>query len=575
VTKAFRKRCGIIGTPLSLCHFVTLSLALAFATSTSAAEDPSAVASSAAATATDNGITVTASLDITDRWARVGAYVPVRLTIGNGGGRDLATVQVDNGGPMETVAPVEVAAGGQGEVVVPVFYVGGELTLRITLVDADARRIARIEVTPPSVRAVPADTAIVGVPADDAELSGARLDAVKAATREALGLPNVQVVRIAGGNSDLANQCGLLDAWLDEKMSWVGSRAAQIQMNDDTPQVHKIFPTGVTETVQPQTYRMFDARVWPATDRLRLWLWLGLMAAGALTAGFLIRRRRCFLATGVMLGLAGAATIIILGFGEMRVARLTVARVFHVTASMNIGDVKQECATELLLLLESRGGKTAGFSYFPFGSAPCARPVLISSEDLFRTQGTLTCPAHEDGLEAGVSYNGLDRTGVPVIDFLVDKINAKRDRQQSDAIQARRNIHVESRRPQLLLQILMRIEEPPIGVGGPTATKAGFGMLASRPNFITALYVEATSATDHTGRTQPVDAWAAEWKRSADPNIAYAGRSLKWWADARQEGPGPFIIVWMKDDPPEKVDDGQEHRRMPTMVIYNERPSPN
>jgi hypothetical protein len=47
----------------------------------------------------------------------------------------------------------------------------------------------------------------------------------------------------------------------------------------------------------------------------------------------------------------------------------------------------------------------------------------------------------------------------------------------------------------------------------------------------------------------PLGACAVEWKEAADSDLAYAGRSLAWWAAARQEGPGRFRLTWVRDVP--------------------------
>ncbi|GAG10709.1 unnamed protein product, partial [marine sediment metagenome] len=47
------------------------------------------------------GIDVTASLEITDGWARVGAYVPVTFTVTNRTDKEIAEVFVTTGGPVD------------------------------------------------------------------------------------------------------------------------------------------------------------------------------------------------------------------------------------------------------------------------------------------------------------------------------------------------------------------------------------------------------------------------------------------------------------------------------------------
>ncbi|MCX5648357.1 MAG: hypothetical protein NTX40_04570, partial [Planctomycetota bacterium] len=68
--------------------------------------------------------------------------------------------------------------------------------------------------------------------------------------------------------------------------------------------------------------------------------------------------------------------------------------------------------------------------------------------------------------------------------------------------------------------------------------------VAGRADVVRALCVARMEGTDASGATKPLAAWAAEWKASEDSATAYAGRSLAWWADRRQEGDGTWILVF-------------------------------
>jgi hypothetical protein len=418
--------------------------------------------------------------------------------------------------------------------------VGGELALRITAMDSAENEVGRAVVVPPSARALPNDTALIGVVSNDPASVGYTLEAIEKATRQALVVANSRVLVTAPEILEQADRCGMLDAQvIDEYGNGHPLRSADVTWFGGKAYVEGVLPGGIAETVQPQAHKLFDAHVWPAADRQKLWHGLVLMVLAVISVGFLTPRRRWFLATACMLAVAAGTTAIVLQFGDVRMSRLSEARVVYVGAKRG---------TETFTLLESRGGKTAQLNYLAYpqpNDLVYADPVLASSEDLFRHQCTLTYP------EDMVLPNSWGDDSVPTRKLCFT---------------------YETSRPLLLLHKVTTLVQSPIDMSGPTAVKAGFGLLESRPNFIAALYVEGTSATNHKNRMQPVEAWAVEWARSADPEIAYAGRSLKWWADTRQEGDQPYILVWVHEQPPEKTDDGQEHRWMPAMVVYTERP---
>jgi hypothetical protein len=79
--------------------------------------------------------------------------------------------------------------------------------------------------------------------------------------------------------------------------------------------------------------------------------------------------------------------------------------------------------------------------------------------------------------------------------------------------------------------------------------------------------VRGDQATDASGRTQTIDAWAVEWKSSDDADLAYAGRSLAWWDKTRREGDKPVLLVWVAD-PNSGWGDAERPRRLPALFVY-------
>ncbi|GAG36119.1 unnamed protein product, partial [marine sediment metagenome] len=82
--------------------------------------------------------------------------------------------------------------------------------------------------------------------------------------------------------------------------------------------------------------------------------------------------------------------------------------------------------------------------------------------------------------------------------------------------------------------------------------------------------VRGAQATDAEGRSQPLDAWAVEWKASGEPDLAWAGRSLAWWDANRRTGDGPFVVAWFRDPAPEPPPGIDAYERLPAMVVYSE-----
>jgi hypothetical protein len=93
--------------------------------------------------------------------------------------------------------------------------------------------------------------------------------------------------------------------------------------------------------------------------------------------------------------------------------------------------------------------------------------------------------------------------------------------------------------------------------------KADLAAVAGRADVVRALRVARMEGTDASGATKPLAAWAAEWQASEDSATAYAGRSLAWWADRRQEGDGTWILAWVHDEAA-----ADPVRRLPALVVW-------
>jgi len=109
------------------------------------------------------GVDVTASLDITDGLARVGAYVPVTFTVTNRTDKEIAEIFVTTGGPVAVRSEWRVAAGERGEKVLPIFYTSADLAIALEFHDADGKTVGRANITPPEVRPLPEDKALVAI----------------------------------------------------------------------------------------------------------------------------------------------------------------------------------------------------------------------------------------------------------------------------------------------------------------------------------------------------------------------------------------------------------------------------
>jgi hypothetical protein len=80
----------------------------------------------------------------------------------------------------------------------------------------------------------------------------------------------------------------------------------------------------------------------------------------------------------------------------------------------------------------------------------------------------------------------------------------------------------------------------------PAANAAAFltAAASSPEEWLAALSVVGDRGIDAAGESRPLAGWAAAWQASANANLAFAGRSLAWWAAQRQEGEGEWNLEW-------------------------------
>ncbi len=471
--------------------------------------------------ASAQGVDVTASLDITDGWARVGAYVPVTFTVTNRTDKEIAEVFVTTGGPVDVRCEWRLAPGETDAKVLPVFYTGADLAPAVEFRDADGNSVACAKATLPQVRPLPEGKALVAIQK---------------------GLPNTiyevvpQPLWLSAEDLGQALRCGVLDVVVvDRDLRLPGGRACRIDNSVSYPGNLKyaLFPGGVDRPIQPAIYGLFDSRSRRAGDRQRLWLWLGLFVVAVAAGGVLVHRRGALFVAGCMALLAAGATTCIWLLAPANSATLQDARIFYVdpfpataVAASSIPRLRAPAALEHVVHLQSRGAAHACYRLGQPGVTPLPWPVLAEAQDLFRQQFTLVCQAQE---------------------------------------------RVESHARQILLHILDTVD-PPFGLSVDDVSVEALRTLADRPDCINAVRVEGLRATDAGGRSQTLDAWAVQWQASEDPNVAYAGRSLKWWDGERREGDGPFLLAWFHDPLPEGAGDGGTRERLPALVVYGDAP---
>jgi hypothetical protein len=102
----------------------------------------------------------------------------------------------------------------------------------------------------------------------------------------------------------------------------------------------------------------------------------------------------------------------------------------------------------------------------------------------------------------------------------------------------------------------MMMDEPPCGRVAEQITPAEMQRLAAGGDVVQSLYIEGDRATDPAGQTRTIEEWSVQWQASADPRLAFAGRSLAWWDRARRQGTGPAILIW------------HHGSSLPSLVIY-------
>jgi len=468
-------------------------------------------------------VEVSATLDLTDGWARAEAYVPVRLKITNHLGGDIEGISVSSGGPVETVVPWRIASDQTDAKVVPVYYAGGDLRLMVIPDGSFPTRDSPAAVATPTVRPLTMDEALVaiaeGLPEPD--------EAARRMLAERLRVQSLRIVRMSKDVLATAVQCGAIDAIVCDARAdaFPSGRAMVVRIAStpaaDKPQVQMgpAFPAGAEAAVQPETYRLLASESWPAESG-RLWLWLGVFSLAAAVTAALVPRRRMLVAAAALVGLAAVAGVLIWLLVDPHAASLRQARVFYAAPS-HTGRMAGLALVEHFTAASTR---SAAVMTPPFGvnpAAPLPLPVLPSSEAILGTQMIL-------------------RLG--------------------------ENPQVQPMRSQVLIHTLAPAA-PPLALGAESIRSDTLSALARRPDVIAALLVEEDRATDASGRTQTARAWAVEWKSSDDEGLAYAGRSLAWWDKARREGDKPALLAWFAD-PASSIGDKERPRRLPALFVY-------
>ena len=454
------------------------------------------------------GVEVTASLNETNGLARPGAYVPVRFTITNKTADVIAEIRINSGGPIEVVLPCNVTPNETDEETVPVFYVGGNLTLKLDFRSAYNIPVAQSTLTVKNLRA----------PAVDEK---------------------------AGGNN--------------------------------LPDYSLGFPKGIDAPVQPRVAQLFGANAWPQADRRRLWLWLGLLTLAVLAAGAIVPRRSNVLAVSLLVGIAIVVTISLFVWGDVLLARGREARVFYRSISETAPSTSEDF-TELM----SRGGRNArrfiasltGWHFYPPSATwGLPLPVLTDSQELFQTQAVLhygQLPVAKDAFFVVPPY----LPNVPPISALRDMEMQRFMESASEStlwfMSERYAVTISSHRARFIYHVLEN-GWPPFKADVKTITLPEVHAVAARPDCIKSLLINGVQATDAAGRMQTVDAWAVEWKNAADPDVAFVGRSLAWWAHDRQEGDGPYLLAWFHDPPTARMegDTSTPVERLPALVVFS------
>jgi hypothetical protein len=78
---------------------------------------------------------------------------------------------------------------------------------------------------------------------------------------------------------------------------------------------------------------------------------------------------------------------------------------------------------------------------------------------------------------------------------------------------------------------------------------------------------ECVAVLPAEGTAEPVGACAAAWRQSPDPAVAFAGRSLAWWAADRQQGEGAALLFWVRDEADAAADGAPAVTRSPALIV--------
>ena len=464
------------------------------------------------------GVDVAASLDITDGWARVGAYVPVTLKVTNRTDKEIAEVFVTTGGPVDTRVVFHLAPGEAREGNPPVFYVGGQIRMHCRFFDSDGKVIAFTRSPVLEVKPLAEEAALLWIRENVPEPDEAERQALK----QRLGAQQLHV-------RQLRNE---LDRRMDLQV--YGLVDAVCVSSPDSQEDSLVVPVlppvpGARTMVQPGAYALF------ASDSLRadayLWLLLGLFTGAVLVLGVFMGHRWRVLRVLGFLALAGAGTTAIWLGGGIREARLHEWRLLLRRPS------DQAVYAEHFLMLESRGDAPAGFYWDGGAGETFPLPLVALSNEAFSP--------------FGIIYG--DHT---------------RENPHPDAL-------FRARRPRCLLHAFSRSDErrTDYALEGPLPRQ--LAALSLRPDVAATLLVEGPRVTDASGRSQVLDAWAVEWQENTNPEVAWAGRSLKWWDRHRRDGDGPFLLAWLRDPAPTEPPPGVDvHERLPTLVVTSEAPTP-
>ena len=461
-------------------------------------------------------VDVTASLDITDGLARVGAYVPVTFKATNRTDKEIAEVFVTTGGPVDARVSFHLAPGEAREGGLPVFYVGGQIRMDCRFFNSDGELIAFTRSPILEVKPLAEEVALLWIPENVPEPGEAEREVLK----QRLGAERLHVRQLPSklDNRMTLEDCGLVDATCVFFPGW----------QQDSLVLPLLPPVpGARAMVQPEAYALF------ASDSHRgdayLWLYLGFFTAAVLVLGVFIGQGwRVARAIG-LLALAGAGTTAIWLGGGVREARLQEWRLLLPRPS------DQAVYEEHFLMLESRGNAPAGCYWDGGAGETFLSPLFASSNEAFSP--------------FGVVYG-----------------DHSRENPHPDAL-------FRTRRPRCLLHTFGRreLERTDYTLEGPLSKQ--LSALSDRPDVSATLLVEGTRVTDASGRNQLLDAWAVEWQESIDPDVAWAGRSLKWWDCHRRDGDGPFLLAWVRDPAPAEPAPGVNvHLRLPALVVYSEAP---